>query len=135
MKNIRRTALLIVIALTMTSLAQAQQRRQGGPPPYDPTKEVTVSGVITETQVIEAPGATRLVLVMTVEGKTVGVILGPVDWTQKQNFAFPVGATAQVVGQTGFRFNSGPAMSPRLVKIGSKTLTLRDGTGQALWEK
>jgi hypothetical protein len=133
MSKARTVAPLLALALMMTTLG-AQERRQGGPPPYDPSKEVTVSGTVTGTETIEVPDGARLILMLTVNGAPVGVILGPEAWVLKQGVAFTKGAAAEVIGLTGYRYNSNPAMMPRSVKVGAKTLTLRDATGKPLWE-
>ena len=125
----------LALALMVTSTLGAQERREGGPPPYDPSKEVTVSGTVTGTETIEVPDGTRVILMLTVNAAPLGVILGPEAWVLKQGVAFTKGATVQVVGLTGYRYNSSPAMQPRTVKVGAKTLTLRDATGKPLWEE
>ena len=124
--------LLALILLTTAGLG-AQERRQGGPPPYDPSKEVTVTGVVKGMESIEVPDGKRAILVLTVNNENLGILLGPEPWVQKQGVTFAAGASVQVVGLTGYRFNGGPAMMPRTVKVGSKTLTLRDATGKPLW--
>jgi hypothetical protein len=126
----------VALALLVTSTLGAQERRQGGPPPYDPTKEVTVSGTVTGTETIEIRGeTTNAVLLLTVDGAPMGIILGPAAWVQKQGVTFAAGATVQVVGLTGYKFNGGSAMMPRTVKAGARTLTLRDATGKPAWEQ
>jgi hypothetical protein len=132
MVKTRNVAALFALALMLTTCLGAQERRSGGPPPYDVASEVTVSGTV---ETFEAgPGIKRVILTLTVDNAPLAVILGPDVWVEKQGFTFTKGATAQVVGLTGFRANSNPAMMPRLVKVGSKTLTLRDATGKPLWD-
>lgn len=135
MLKARNAASVLALALMVTSTLAAQERRQGGPPPYDPSREVTVSGTITNIETIEVGSDKRRILTMTVEGAPMGVILGPDEWVGKQPVVLTKGATIQVVGLTGYRANSIPAMMPRLVKIGTKTLTLRDATGKPMWEE
>lgn len=135
MLKIRNVASVLALLLMVTSTLAAQERRQGGPLPYDASKEVTVSGTVTGTETIDAPDGTRLILMMTIDGASVGVILGPVDWMQKQGVAFTKGAKADVVGLTGFKYNGNPAMNPRSVKVGAKLLTLRDASGKPMWEQ
>ena len=135
MVKIRQMASLFALALTMTTCLGAQERRQGGPSPYDPSKEVTVSGVVKGMEAIEVADGKRAILVLTVNNESLGIILGPEPWVQKQGVAFAAGASVQVVGLTGYRYNGGSAMMPRTVKVGSKTLTLRDTSGKPLWEQ
>ncbi len=135
MVKIRNAASLFVLALIMTTCLGAQERRQGGPPPYDVSSEVTVSGTVVGVETLEVgPGVKRVILTLTVDNAPLAVILGPDVWVEKQGVTFTKGATAQVVGLTGFRANSNPAMMPRTVKVASKTLTLRDATGKPLWD-
>lgn len=129
-----RNAAVLGFVLFVTASAGAQERRQGGPPPYDPAKEVTVSGVVKGIDTIEVADGKRSILVLTVNNENLGVLLGPETWVQKQGMAFAAGARVEVVGLTGYRYNGGSAIMPRTVKTGSKTLKLRDETGKPLWE-
>jgi len=118
------------------SAEPAQQRRAAnGAPAYDTSREVTVSGTATGIEVMKTPDGTRIILMLTADGKTLGVILGPEDWMAKQQFRFAIGAAAEVVGLPGYRYNGNAAMLPRTVTIAGKTLTLRDASGKALWEE
>ena len=133
MLKARNVAPVLALALMVTSTLAAQERRQGGPPPYDPSKEVTVSGTVTNIETIEVGSDKRRIMTLTVDGALLGVILGPDAWVGKQGVVFTKGATVQVIGLTGYRAGGNPAMMPRLVKVGTKTLTLRDATGKPLW--
>lgn len=128
-------ALVLIVAFGVSSSVWAQERRQGGPPPYDPSKEVTVSGVVKGMETIEVPDGKRSILVLTVNNENLGVLLGPETWFEKQGVRFAPGATVEVVGLTGYRYNGGSAMMPRTVKVGTKTLKLRDDAGKPLWEQ
>lgn len=126
-------ALALMVTATVTGSIGPQERRQGGPPPYDPSKEVTVSGVVKGMESIDVPDGRRSILVLTVNNENLGILLGPETWVQKQGVTFAAGAQVQVVGLTGYRYNGGSAMMPRSVKAGAKTLTLRDETGKPLF--
>lgn len=134
MMNVRAVAPILALALFATTL-NAQERRQGGPPPYDPSKEIMVSGTVIGTETMEVGSDKRRILMATIEGATMGVILGPEAWVEKQGVTFAKGAEVQVTGLPGYRYNSHPALMPRAVQIGAKTLTLRDATGKALWDQ
>jgi hypothetical protein len=134
MLKIRNVAPVLALVLLTSSLA-AQERRQGGPAPYDPSREVTVSGVVKGMESIEVPDGKRAILVLTVNNENVGILLGPEPWVQKQGVTFAPGAKVEVVGLTGFRFNGGSAVMPRTVKVGTKILTVRDAAGKPLWEQ
>ena len=133
MAKTRNAATVLALVLMLTTWLGAQERRQGGPS-YDPSKEVTVSGVVKGMESIQVPDGMRSVLVLTVNNESLGILLGPEAWVQKQGVTFAPGASVQVVGLTGYRYNGGAAMMPRTVKAGTKTLTLRDETGKPLWE-
>ena len=135
MVKTRNAATLLVLALMLTTCLGAQERRSGGPPPYDPSQEVTVSGVVQGMETVEVSNGRRSILVLTVNNEPLGILLGPEPWVQKQGVAFAAGASVQVVGLTGYRYPGGSAMMPRTVKVGSKTLTLRDATGKPLWDQ
>jgi hypothetical protein len=134
MLKARYAAPVLALAFLTASSLGAQERRQGGPAPYDPLKEVTVSGVVKSMESVEVPDGKRSILVLTVNDEPLGIILGPETWVQKQGVTFAPGASVQVVGLTGYRFNGGSAMMPRTVKVGTKTLKLRDETGKPMWE-
>jgi hypothetical protein len=130
-----RYAAALALVLMLSSTIAAQERRQGGPAPYDPSKEVTVSGVVKGMESIEVPDGKRSILVLTVNNENLGVLLGPETWVEKQGVKFAPGAKVEVTGLTGYRYNGGSAIMPRLVKGGSKPLTLRDSAGKPLWEQ
>lgn len=126
---------VLALALITASAINAQERRQGGPPPYDPSKEVTVSGVVKGMENLEMPDGKRAILMITANNESLAILLGPDDWFQKQGVTFAAGASVQVVGLTGYRFNGSAAIMPRTVKAGAKTLKVRDESGKPLWEE
>ena len=130
-----RAGVMTALILMVTSSLAAQERRQGGPPPYDPSKEVTVTGIVKGMESIEVPDGKRAILVLTVNNENLGVLLGPETWVAKQGVKFAPGASVQVTGLTGYRYNGGSAIMPRVVKAGAKTLKLRDDAGKPLWEQ
>ena len=134
MVKTRTAASMFALVVLMTAFPAAQERRQGGPPPYDLSKEVTVSGTVTATETVEVGSDKRRILVITIDGASTGIILGPDAWVEKQGVVFAQGTTVQVVGLTGYRYHGGAAMMPRMVKGGAKTLKLRDEAGKPLWE-
>ena len=136
--TVNRALSVLAVLVVLTALVQAQERRAApasGQPPYNPAKETTVTGTVIGTEVID-PGdrPPMTVLMLTVNKTEFGVFLGPDSWVSKQNFAFTKGAAAQVTGMTGFRYKGLDAVTARTVKVGAKTLTLRDATGKAKWE-
>ncbi len=129
---------IVACALLLSAATDAQMRRQqgGGPPPYDLKAEVTVTGTVVGTETLTPPDRPELtMLLLTVKGEKLGVFVGPSEWVVKQKFEFTKGAEAQVLANTGFRYPGGPAIQPRTIKIGKRTLTVRDANGAPLWER
>ena len=127
---------IVVSALLLSVSPTAQEmRRQGGPPPYNPKTEVTVTGTVIETETITPPDRPEMtVLLLTVDNAKLAVFIGPTDWVKKQKFEFTKGAAATVVGNKGFVFRGTEAVQPRTVKIGTRTLEVRDASGKPVWE-
>lgn len=130
MSRVLSVCLCVVLGISLS----AQERRASGPP-YDPSGEVTVSGVADGIETFAVPdGQVISLLNVTVEGKPLVIILGPQRWFSEQRFSVEKGTAVQVTGLTGRRVNSKPAMLPRLVKAGSRTLTVRNEKGLPVWE-
>ena len=129
------TAMLVLAAMAAPRVS-AQERRQsgGGGGQYNLANEKTVSARVVGVQTDEpAPGQTIAFLAVTVDGKALRIFLAPPEWMEKQKFEFTPGATAEITGVLGYRLN-GDAMMPRKIKIGAKTLTLRDAEGKPVWD-
>lgn len=130
------TVAVVTMAMVMVMEAMAQERRQGGPPPYNLAAETTVIGLATEVNEITPPsGPPQSILMMTVDNAQMGVFLGPAEWFNRQNFRIEAGARVEVVGLTGARFNGNPAVMPRTVKVGTRVLEVRNAKGIPAWEK
>lgn len=124
----------VCLCLVFGSWLHAQERRAAGPP-YNPEEEVTVAGVVVGVENFTLPdGVVHVALNITVEGKPLAVMLGPQQWFGTQRFTFEKDAAVQVTGLTGRRLNSRPAMLPRVVKVGTRTLTIRNPKGIPMWE-
>ena len=134
------TMLALTLAMVVTAGLRAHERRQGGGdgsglPPYNLTTEVTVSGKVASTGTTPTmAGAALATVTLTVDGGPLHVLLAPPDFMTKQAFAIAAGATVQVTGMPGLRLDGEPAMIARTLKIGAKTLTLRDATGKPAWK-
>lgn len=132
--SLSRRVFVSCLCLVVGSLLHAQERRAGGPP-YNPADEVTVSGTVVNVDTFTPPdNVARAVLNITVDGKPLAILVGPQEWFAAQRFSFEKGAAVQVTGLTGSRLNSMPAMLPRLVKVGTRTLTIRNPKGVPMWE-
>jgi hypothetical protein len=132
--SVSRRLFVSCLCLVVGSLVHAQERRAGGPP-YNPAEEVTVSGIVVSVETFTPPdNVARGILNVTVDGKPLVILLGPQEWFAAQRFSFEKGASVQVTGLTGSRMDSKPAMMPRLVKVGTRTLTIRNAKGEPMWE-
>lgn len=132
--SVSRRVFICCLCVVAGSLLHAQERRAGGPP-YNVANEVTVSGTVVGVETFTPPdGVARGVLNLTVEGKPLAILLGPQEWFAAQRFSVEKGASVQVTGLTGARLNSMPAMTPRVVKVGTRTLTIRNEKGVPMWE-
>jgi hypothetical protein len=135
MTKTRWTLMIAMCVVLVPALARGQERRQGGPPPYDATNEITVSAKVLGTETIEVGDRpAMLLLTIDVKGVPTNVIMAPVAWMAKQGVTFKEGDTVTVTGLSGYKANGKPGMMPRSVKAGTKTLTLRDADGKPVWE-
>lgn len=132
----RRSRLFVCCSVLLAAAAvTAQERRQGGPQPYNFDNEITMTGSVVSLDTVTPPdgAAEQAVLMINAEGGALGVFMGPSAWLAKQGVSFPKNAEVEVTGMRGARFNGNPALLGRVVKIGTKTVTLRDAKGQPLW--
>jgi hypothetical protein len=138
--NTMGSALALALALALSAAASAQERRQGGGngsglPPYNLSTEVTVSGKVASTETAPTmSGGEMATVTVTVDGGPIHVLLAPPDFIKKQAFAIAANAPIQITGMPGLRLNGEPAMIARTLKIGTRTMTLRDATGKPAWE-
>lgn len=137
--NTMGSGLALALALALSAAASAQERRQGGDgsglPPYNLSTEVTVSGKVASTETAPTmSGGEMATVTVTVDGGPLHVLLGPPDFVKKQAFAITANATVQVTGMPGLRLNGEPAMIARTLKVGTRTMTLRDATGAPAWK-
>lgn len=135
MPNLRFMISLLALALLLPAAPFGQERRQaGGPPPYDVRAETTARGTAGKMYPFESgPAGPMMILPVTVEGRTLQLILGPADFVEKQTVTIKDGVAVEVTGVPGFQLNGEPAMLTRQVKSGTATLTLRDAAGQPAW--
>lgn len=133
---IRSRLVVCCVLLMMAGVVGAQERRQGGPPPYNPANEITVTASVISLDTVTPPdgAAAQAVLMIEAEGGALGVFMGPSAWFTKQGVTFRKGDTVEVTGLRGARYNGNPALMPRIVKVGNKTVTLRDAKGLPMWE-
>jgi hypothetical protein len=121
-----------LLVLTLAAVS-AQERRQGGPP-YDRSKEQTVTAVVQGVERAQPPqGPAQAILMVSYQDAPLAVFLGPEEWFKAQAMTFAPKATVEITGLTGARFNGKAAIMPRLVKSGGRVLELRDADGVPKW--
>lgn len=135
----RFVATSALVIVSMVSLS-AQERRSGGGsglPPYDVSKEITVSGVLTGTEEIPTQTGTQMtVLILSVNNAPMHVMLAPEGWIKMQKISVDTGAKVEATGLSGgFKIKGDAAMLARQLKVGGKVIALRDAKGAPLWEK
>lgn len=96
---------------------------------YDASKEVTVSGTVTEiTRVPHGDMREGIHLSMSAGNETLVVMLGPTFYLEKQSVKVLKGDSITVIGS-----RTGNAIIARQVTKGSQTLKLRTETGAPVW--
>lgn len=132
---IRRVSGMVcgVLILSACTVAFAQERRQAGPQ-YDRAKEVTITAVVRSVETAQPPqGPAQAILMVTYKDAPLAVFLGPEAWFKAQSVSFKEGASVEVTGLQGARYNGNPAMMPRTIKVGTRVLELRDAEGNPKW--
>jgi DNA/RNA endonuclease YhcR with UshA esterase domain len=100
---------------------------------YNPATEVTLKGVVEEVKTISGPrgwGGTHLTL--KTESGTFDVYLGPSTYLKEKGFKFAKGEQLEVTGSK-VKYQNLEAIIAREVKMGGKTLTLRNAQGVPEW--
>ena len=133
-RSLRLFVLLATIATTLPASLGAQERRQAGPAPYDRSQEVTVKGKAGRTYSLPGGKQELAILAIEVDGKPLQLILAPADFMKKQNANVAASAAVEAVGLQGRHVNGEPAMLVRTLKIGNRTIALRDEAGKPLWQ-
>ena len=129
-----------VAIVLMVPAALAQQRKGSGKtmPRYDPATEITVEGAIEEIKEVECTmcrmGMTGTHLVVKSEAGTHEVHLGPTSFLAEKNLTFAKGDPIEVTGSM-VKFEGAEAVIAREVKVGDKTMALRNAQGIPLWSK
>ena len=132
-QSLRRLVMIAAIVMTLPAVPSAQERRQAGPAPYDRSQEVTVKGKAGRSYTV--PGGNELtILAIEVDGKPLQLILAPADFIKKQKADLAAAATVEATGLPGGHVNGEPAMLVRTLKIGTRTVALRDESGKPLWQ-
>jgi len=135
----RLIILTVAVSACTASLAFSQMRGGMGMDPgranrmYNPATEVTLKGVVEEVKTISGPwgwGGTHLTL--KTESGTFDVHLGPSTYLKEKGFKFVKGKQLEVTGSK-VKYQNQEATIAREVKMGGKTLTLRNAQGVPEW--
>ncbi len=135
-----RWSVLLTIAigcLAMTHLlAQGRARaRMGQQRLYDPATEVTVKGSILEIQHPPSDRASLGVhLILKTDAGTVEVHLSPARFLAANQISLSKGDRVEVTGSE-IKYRGADALIARELKIGNKTLRLRDSQGVPQWNR
>ena len=102
---------------------------------YDPATEVTVRGSILE---IQHPPSDRaglgVHLTLQTDAGTLEVHLGPAKFLAAHQVSLNKGDQVEVTGSK-IKYQGADALIARELKIGDKTLTLRDSRGIPRWSR
>jgi len=106
-----------------------------GPGLYDPQTVTTVRGTVESLGIVRGPGRRQLpatsVNLKTDQG-TIPVHLGPAWYLNQQQVALEPGQTLEVTGSL-VTLQGQPTIIARAIKVGEKTVQLRDEQGLPLW--
>lgn len=132
----RRCLLIVTVLCCVVPVVLAQERRRSSGAPYDLGNEQTVTAKVDRVRTIEPePGVKMLIVTVKRDDRLLHLVTGPPDWIAAQQFAFAVGEDVEATGLAGGRFDGGPAMRVRKVRIGTRTLDLLDTAGEPNWKQ
>lgn len=101
---------------------------------YDPTTVATLTGTVDE--VLLRPGrggATGLHLLLTTDGESLEVLVGPTFFVFPQGLEIEKGDRVTVTGSR-FTVDGAPMLMAREITEGDLTLQLRDEAGMPMWQ-
>lgn len=125
---------LLLGFLGLAYLVQAQDKTSQERYPYDPAKQITISGKIQETKDYHCPvsGTLGSHFTMKGEGETLEVHLAPASFLKDYEIKFRPGEDVKVVG-VKIEFEGKPALMARIVTVDNETYVFRDEKGKPLW--
>lgn len=135
----RKSLLVGLLVMLIGVVAVVSPTSAQGPPPgkgvpnYDPATEVTVQGTIQEVKLLTMPGGqggTHLVLA-TNDGM-LEVLLGPTAFLKQIGLDPGKGDRIEVTGSK-MKYDGADALIAREVKVGDKSITLRNAQGVPAW--
>ncbi len=132
--------MLVMSLLTVPALAQPPMGRGTGPGMrYDKTQETTVKGTVED--VVQRTGSGRMAagrsgthLMLKTETETLEVYVGPTTWLEQQKVSFTKGEAIEVTGANTM-FGQAAGLIAREIKMGEKTVMLRNADGIPVWSR
>ena len=120
-----------IVGIAVPALAQ---RGMGGGPNYNPATETTLNATVTEVQTIPSGGrgGGGLHLIVSADGATYDVHVGPASFVSSKEFMFEKSDALTIVGSK-VTVDDKPVVIAREITKDGKTLALRDGKGFPLW--
>ena len=134
-ERVWRVILFGMLTLSLAvSIGNAQKRKgqMQGMPRYDTATEVTLRGTITKVESHMGWNGTHLVV--SFEGETLTVHVGPSNYIDQQGFSFAAGQQIEVTGSR-IKFEGTDVLIAREIKKGEKVLTLRNSQGIPAWSR
>jgi hypothetical protein len=108
----------------------------GGPgrmPQYNKATETTVKGPIAEVKLVDTPSGVQGTHLLMKQGQqTIEVFAGPVPFFSDQKVTFLQGTPIEVIGSK-MQIQGINAMLARQIKMGGKTIVVRDESGKPAW--
>jgi hypothetical protein len=138
--RLRTSVLFFCAAPVLLALAASSNQKDAVEPRYDTSTNIDAMMVVTEVKEV-APGnpLSGMHLIVRPESaksnaETTDVYLGPDDYLKDFGCHFAKGDKIQVKGSK-VKFNGGPAVLAREVRLEATTLYLRDEQGVPYWSK
>jgi hypothetical protein len=129
--RVKLLAVLAVLAVSMTAMAQGPGARRR----YDPKTEVTVKGTVENVQQYTGRrGWNGVHLTLKTDSSTLNVHVGPSAYISQQHFSFAKSDTIEVVGSKTTLAGTEALLAREITKDG-KTLVLRDAQGIPQWAR
>jgi hypothetical protein len=132
-----RRSILSILALCLVLPVAAQEPPAGGQrpqrqqAPWDATKEVTLTGVVTDVKTQARGPVSQIVLTFKAGDKEYTVMVGPEDFVKDKKFAFAKDDKLTMVGIANESPNGIRFMAREITK-GKEVLALRDKEGKSL---
>lgn len=145
MSQSRKQMWMVVLAAAslvaaVLTVSDASARPRGccakGMPDYDPATEVTLSGTVEEVLSMSGCGKARTGTHVTLRAgeDVLEVALGPSDFLGDNGIEIAKGDALEVTGSKVQR-HGGDLVLARAVRLGERSLTLRDAEGVPAWSR